>query len=255
MLTRFLERFVDASSVAEVRDCYFEAMAEFGFENAFYAARFLLAMPPAVFREEIETYSNFPDEFVAALLSRDLLTGSPWARWALRNSGSISARCLHQRLAEAGSDARGEALTLAEAHGVQAAQVISLKDKVLRSHGAVVLNPYAGAAHDEAERRWSLAHREISALSSVMHMRMATIRRRTSAGRLTDRQREVLEWSSAGKTVAEIATILGVTAATVEKHLRLARESLSAASTAHAILKAHLTHQLFLQDPADDPFR
>lgn len=254
MITKFLERLVDASSVPEVRHCFFDAMAEYGFENVLYAARFMLALPAAVFREDVESHSNFPSEFVRTLLSRDFLTTSPWARWALRNDGSIAARCLHERLSDAGGDETG-AVALAEAHGVQAARVISLRDKVLRSHGAVVLNPFAGASHDEADHRWRLSSREVTALSWVMHMRMATIHRRSGPGRLTDRQRQVLEWSSAGKTVAEIATILGVTAATVEKHLRLARDTLAASSTAQAILKAHLTHQLFLHDPADEPFR
>lgn len=66
----------------------------------------------------------------------------------------------------------------------------------------------------------------------------------------TPRQREVLEWTSAGKTVAEVATILGLTPATVEKHLRLARDALDAGSTAQAILKAHVTNQIFLQKTA-----
>ncbi|KTF08268.1 hypothetical protein MGSAQ_000238 [marine sediment metagenome] len=39
--------------------------------------------------------------------------------------------------------------------------------------------------------------------------------------------------------------ILGITAATVEKHMRLAREALGVETTPQAVLKAHVTHQLF----------
>lgn len=250
MLTDFLEHFINADSVDELRQSYFEAMAHFGFDQVFYAARFMLALPAAVLHEDIQIYSNYPPAFVDRLMSRGRLIDSPWAQWALHNEGSISARHLG---GQAATD--DEAMALAVEHGVQAGQLVSLKNKVLRAHGAVLLNPGAGASHDEAERLWGRADREITVLSWVMHMRMATIRRGHYSGRLTARQREVLEWSSAGKTVAEIATILGVAPATIEKHLRLARETLAAGTTAQAILKAHLTHQLFVQNPADLPDR
>ena len=89
---------------------------------------------------------------------------------------------------------------------------------------------------------------------SVLHLRLATLGRRLVETRLTQRQREVLEWSSAGKTVAEIGTILGVAAATVEKHLRLARQAIGADTTAHAILRAHLAHQIFPHGQDLNPF-
>lgn len=245
MLIKFLQRLADAGSVTEVRQTYIEAMAAGGFQHAFYAARFMLFLPPTVLREEIVTFDSFPPAISEELLAQDLLTDTPWAEWARRNGGSASTRDL---VREGGG---GPALDLALRHGVAAGRVISFKGKVLRGHGAVVLNPHAGASHDEADRRWQDKGAEITVLSHVMHMRMATIHRCRQPDRLTGRQRQVLEWSAGGKTVGEIATILGVTPATVEKHLRLARETLGATSTAQAILKAHLTNQLFMQDSAE----
>ena len=64
--------------------------------------------------------------------------------------------------------------------------------------------------------------------------------------RLSKRQREVLEWVSDGKTTRDTATILGLTAATVEKHLRKAREALRVETTAQAVMKASLQRQLFV---------
>lgn len=252
MITDFLERCINAGSVDELRDAYCETMAHFGFAHVLYAARFMLALPPSVLDEGVQICSNFPPDFTDPLLARQLLIDSHWGRWAIRNSGSISARGLADLSA---GDAAAEARARAAEHGFEAGQLISLKDKVLRAHGAVLLNPYPGASHAEAERLWHAAEREITLISWLMHMRMATIRRSHPSGRLTPRQREVLEWSSAGKTVAEIGTILGVTAATIEKHLRLARDTMAAGTTAQAILKAHLTHQLFVQDSAESPPR
>jgi LuxR family transcriptional regulator len=46
----------------------------------------------------------------------------------------------------------------------------------------------------------------------------------------------------------DIATIMGLTPATVEKHLRLAREALNVDTTAQAVLKAALQNQMFISD-------
>ncbi|WP_200684548.1 helix-turn-helix transcriptional regulator [Paracoccus caeni] len=229
---------IDASSVGDIRHHFCEAMSHFGFDNTLYAARFL-SLPETVLHEEIEIFSNYPKEFTDALSTRRLLTDSQLSAWTVRNAGSIALQDLVERSPD------DPVAVLIRGHRMQAGRVISLKDKVLRSHGAIMLNPFADATSEEAEFRWLRSHHEIGVLSWVMHMRMATILRRRSNNLLTNRQREVLEWSSAGKTVAEIATILGVTPATIEKHLRLARDALDAGNTAQAILKAHLTHQLF----------
>ncbi|MFP3656183.1 LuxR C-terminal-related transcriptional regulator, partial [Burkholderia sp. SIMBA_052] len=62
---------------------------------------------------------------------------------------------------------------------------------------------------------------------------------------LTRRQREVLQWVGDGKTTQDIALLMGLTTATIEKHLRLAREALSVETTAQAILKAALHNQMY----------
>ncbi|HBQ37029.1 MAG TPA: LuxR family transcriptional regulator, partial [Rhodobacteraceae bacterium] len=44
----------------------------------------------------------------------------------------------------------------------------------------------------------------------------------------------------------DIATIMDLTSATVEKHLRLAREALDVETTAQAVLKASYQSQIFI---------
>ena len=249
MLTRFVTNLIDSTTVPEVRQTFFDAMASYGFEHTFYAARFLLSLPTSVFHEEVEIFNNFPTDFVDTLVAHEIPSGSRWASWALRNSGNISLATLAETY---GGDGLSET---ASERGLAGGRLLSLKDKVLRSHGAVILNPRLGISVIEADEVWEQNADDVRALCWIMHMRMATILRRRSAAILTKRQREVLEWSSAGKTVAEIGTIIGVTAATVEKHLRLARESLGAGNTALAILKAHLTNQIFTPDGSENPFR
>ena len=50
------------------------------------------------------------------------------------------------------------------------------------------------------------------------------------------------------KAFSLIAILMGLTTATVEKHLRLAREALSVETTAQAVLKAALHNQMFIME-------
>jgi LuxR family transcriptional regulator, activator of conjugal transfer of Ti plasmids len=52
---------------------------------------------------------------------------------------------------------------------------------------------------------------------------------------LTQRERQCLAWAARGKTKAETATIIGVTARTVVFHIENARRKLGAASVSHAV--------------------
>ena len=52
---------------------------------------------------------------------------------------------------------------------------------------------------------------------------------------LISRQRETLEWASLRKTTQDIATINGLSSATIEKHLKIARNALAAQSTAYSV--------------------
>ena len=55
---------------------------------------------------------------------------------------------------------------------------------------------------------------------------------------LTDRERVVLEWAGRGKTAADTAGILGISAETVNTHMANAMRKLDAANKTHAIVKA-----------------
>lgn len=56
-----------------------------------------------------------------------------------------------------------------------------------------------------------------------------------AAGPLSDREREVLAWTAAGRRQGEIAATLGLSERTVENHLRRIRKRLGVVTTAQAI--------------------
>ncbi len=56
--------------------------------------------------------------------------------------------------------------------------------------------------------------------------------------RLTERERQVLKWISAGKSNWEIAKILGISEFTVKNHVQNLLKKLSATNRAQAVTKA-----------------
>lgn len=56
-----------------------------------------------------------------------------------------------------------------------------------------------------------------------------------AAGRLSEREREVLSWTAAGRRQAEIAVTLALSERTVENHLRRIRKRLGVVTTAQAV--------------------
>ncbi|PSM18586.1 MULTISPECIES: helix-turn-helix transcriptional regulator [Nitratireductor] len=62
--------------------------------------------------------------------------------------------------------------------------------------------------------------------------------RNEPAARLSDRERQCLIWTSAGKTSLEIGTILGLSEHTVNQYIASSSQKLGAVNRAHAVAKA-----------------
>lgn len=69
-----------------------------------------------------------------------------------------------------------------------------------------------------------------------------------ATGRLSEREREVLGLTAAGRRQAEIATALGISERTVENHLRNIRQRIGVKTTAQAVQAAIRLGELTLSD-------
>jgi LuxR family transcriptional regulator, quorum-sensing system regulator SdiA len=121
---------------------------------------------------------------------------------------------------------------------VHAGFVGSLKGVVPGMGGVIGLSPIQNLQQNEANELWAQVGEDIELLSKLMHLRISSLPQNGQRRPLTTRQREALQWYSRGKTMQDIAAIMGVSIATVEKHLRMVREALDAQTTAHAVQKA-----------------
>lgn len=70
------------------------------------------------------------------------------------------------------------------------------------------------------------------------HLRFIRGDKLKRSGTLTDREKEVITWMAAGKTLWEVSCILAISQHTAEKHLRAAAKKLGAVNKTHAVVEA-----------------
>lgn len=83
---------------------------------------------------------------------------------------------------------------------------------------------FAVAPGQELPKLGLFAAEMVGALALVSALKISNDADRPAKAVLSDRQRECLLWSARGKTAAETAIILGISAETVVQHLKMARE-------------------------------
>ena len=170
-------------------------------------------------------------------------------RWALEHDGACSWSVLRMMVASgAMTEQEAKVLEFNQSKGVTAGYSVSFKSISPRTKGAIALTAREGLTQDEVDEIWEEHGEDIVALNNMAHLRILSLPYTAPGRSLTKRQREVLEWVGDGKTIQDIAMLLELTPATVEKHLRLAREALSVETTAQAVLKAAFQNQMFVLD-------
>jgi LuxR family transcriptional regulator len=143
----------------------------------------------------------------------------------------------------------GELATIAfnQKHDVKAGYTISFKAPSLRSKGAIGLTAPKDMSQKEVDENWKEFGDEILLINNVVHLKIIALPLETPAAlNLTKRQIQVLQWVSDGKTLQDVSILLNISPATVEKHLRLARQGLGVETTAQAIMKTVRQNQIHI---------
>ncbi|TCP40991.1 LuxR family transcriptional regulator [Rhodovulum marinum] len=241
---------VATRTVEELWSLHTRKMAEFGFDRLIYGFTRFRTANSFGDRDDFFVLSNLSEDYMRTFIDDGMYRDAPMVRWAAEHEGACSWRELKDRYA------RGE-LTPAEVRvvefnrsmGMSAGYSIAFSDISVRAKGAIGLVARCGMDQDAVDAMWDRHGSEILLMNDVMHLKVQNLPCSSTRPPLTPRQREVLEWVGDGKTAQDIATILGVTPATVEKHLRLARETLDVETTAQAVLKAWFQNQIFSARP------
>ncbi|MGG7646362.1 LuxR family transcriptional regulator [Rhodovulum sp. YNF3179] len=235
-----------ARSMEDVWARHIDKMAEFGFDRMIYGfTRFRSTVTMADMHDAV-ILTNHSEDYRRAYIDEGLYTQAAMVRWAAENPGALSWAYAAERMQRGLlSDEERRVLEFNRAHGLTAGYTISFKGVSAISIGAIGLCARSGMSQEAVDALWAISGGEIVAMNNVMHLKLLQLPYR-KGDRLSPRQREVLQWVADGKTVQDVACVMGLTAATVEKHLRRARQALDAETTAHAIMKAAIQNQIFL---------
>lgn len=232
-----------ATEVEDVWNCVLSQLHEAGFYHALYG--FTRFHTDSGFGDENDHLflTNFSADYMKGYFNDGRYRDGPMVRWALDNSGACSWRWIGENF-ENFTDRERDVIAFNQKSGVTAGYTIAFPHSIKRAKAAIgiSLEPHVGTQED-ADAIWEEHGTEIELLCGVAHLKLISLP--LPKRLLTKRQREVLEWIGDGKTVADTAQILGLNKATVEKHLRLAREALGVGTTAQAVMKASLHNQMF----------
>ena len=243
----YLIDLTNTGSTEEIWDMHCRTMAHYGFDRLLYGFTRFRTQTSLGDPADFLLLSNHPRDYTDRFIHEGHYHHAPMVHWALENDGWCSWSVMADKL-QCGtmSDAEKRVVAFNQSMQVTAGYSISFRAVSSRSKGAIALTGAPGLSQHDLDQTWARHGPLIVLMNNILHLTILTLPYTPHTRTLTKRQREALEWVGNGKTMQDIATIMGLTQATVEKHLRLAREALNVDTTAQAVMKAAFQNQMFL---------
>lgn len=245
MLLDYLEELHSLDTIESVWNLHLGAMAEFGFDRLLYASTRNRTENSYGSHRDGMILTNHDPDYMVHFVEGGLYSESPMFKWAADNTGAGSWANA-ARYFDPTNQRQLELVSLNAKFGLSAGYTISFRESSSRNKSAIALVAPGDVSQQDVDERWQTHGRVLTQMNYCLHHKLITLPYDPPDRRLTRRQREVLEWVGNGKTTQDIATIMGLTSATIEKHLRLARETLDVDTTAQAVLKASFNNQIFV---------
>lgn len=247
MILEYVEKVTSLPEMQDVWEYHKQVMADFGFNRVLYGFTRFRTERSLGDPQDMLILTNHDRSYISPFLDDGLYLNAPMTLWALNNVGASSWRETEARVKNGEMNETARRIwEFNKSQGFVAGYTVSFQTNSVRAKGAISLTSIPALSFDEADKIWREHGRVIEAMSNVLHLRLTSMPNPGTRRPLTPRQREALEWVGDGKTTADIAAIMGLTPATVEKHLRLAREALDVMTTAQAVLKASFLNQIFV---------
>jgi LuxR family transcriptional regulator len=216
-----------------------QVMAEFGFDRLFYAFNAFRGAGLYDNPEDALLLTNMPSDYVEAYVGGGMFRDGVMLRWAVQNTGAASWRDVYEvMLQEPVSKGQQAMLELNHRHGLVAGYTISFPMAIKNANAGIGLVAKHGMTQDDVDAIWAQHGEIIQIINHVAHLCILQLPAAGQRRLLTARQAEVLELVADGKTMQDIAIVLERNVATVEKHLRGARDALGVETTAQAVRKA-----------------
>jgi LuxR family transcriptional regulator len=248
-LRQYLHRITGAQTLEDLWAAHVEHMARFGFDRLIYGNTGYRTETSLGDPEDFIILSNHCKEYLDGFLHSGLYYHAPMLQWALRNEGAASWRMISEMMnRDLMTPRERQVYDFNRRMGVTVGYTVSFRSASIRTKGAISLSARKGLSQDDVDAIWAKSGADIELMNTVAHLKILTLPYSPPNRALTKRQREALEWVGDGKTTQDIALLMGLTQATVEKHLRLAREALAVETTAQAVLKAALHNQMHVME-------
>ncbi len=240
---------LNAPSLEELWETHTHLMVGYGFDRLIYGYTRYRTATTLGDPDDFVLLTNHKPEYTDVFIGEGLFFQAPMVRWALNNEGACSwSILLEMNATNTLTGPERKVCEFNQQHGVTTGYTISFKSLSPRTKGAIALTGRPGLSQSEIDDMWAIHGEDIITLNTITHQRILSLPYTTPGRTLTKRQREVLAWVGDGKTIQDIALLLDLTSATIEKHLRLARTSLNVETTAQAVLKAAFQNQIFVLD-------
>ncbi len=242
-LLDYLNEVCGCRTVDCVWDIHCRAMLEFGFDRLIYGFTHYMTPKSLGPREDSLILFSHAPEYMKLYKDEEFYRHSPMIEWAAQNTGACSWSWIRENIERFGNLGQ-QVIQINRDMGVIAGYTISFSETSKRARGVIALTAKPGLSQSKVDDIWAEHGSMIEAMNNVAHLKIISLPQQTDRAKLSARQREVLEWVGDGKTNQDIATILGVTPATIEKHLRIARDKLGVETTAQAVLKISYFNQI-----------
>ena len=235
----YIDLVLKCTSIEDVWTLHVAKMRDFGFDRLLFASTRFRTHGKFGDISDAIILTNHDKDYIDLFFGKALYFHAPMAIWAANNRGVASWQwAVDRREQGLTTDRENEMLELNEKMDVIAGYSISFDHISERSISAIGLCAQRGYSQTDIDDIWAEHGPELILMNNVMNQKISSLPFERQGRPLTPRQREVLQWVADGKTLQDIATIMDLNQATIEKHLRLARENLNADTTAQAILKA-----------------
>lgn len=200
---------------------------ELGFEHCSYGMR----VPLPVARPQFSLLSDYSPAWSSRYVEKNYFVIDPTVRHGLTQTVPLAWAADHQQ-------GQPEFWEEARQHQLRHGWCVPSRGH----HGTIGLLSFVRSAERLGERELLAHEPRMIRLGSLAHGAMSSLLtpRLMPESRvvLTARERETLQWTAAGKTYSEVATILSIDARTVKFHLVNAMTKLRAANKTEAAVKA-----------------
>lgn len=248
-----LHPYLQMNNVEDLWSHHTKTLAGYGFDRVFYGFNAFRGAGLYDNPEDALLLTNMPADYVEAYVGGGMFRDGVMMRWATENVGAASWRDVYMAMAHE-EPSKGEIAMRAmnEKHGITAGYTISFPMAIKNANAGIGMAVKKGMGQNEADAIWEQHGEDIEAICHVAHLCILQLPATGQRKLLTPRQSEVLEFVADGKTMADVAMLLERNVATVEKHLRGARDALGVETTAQAVRKASILNQIFRLDERDD---